>query len=277
MIDTLVAFGCSNTFGTDIFSNKRAPESVYHAYPAVIAKKLELPNYLNYARAGMSNLEISMKAVDYILENKDKHKNIFVVIGWSGDSRLPLKECPNHDVTANTASMDGLVAKLKSIHKLFTFCRRSHIAELSAMINVINIFIKKAGEKMNTGKKDLSVARRLSPCGILGCLLSVYFFETKFSWFLSDIVKFGTTQLLQYYNIPYLTLPTLPYHDHELYRLLPKRNNILGYDDDGNLIFDMHEKYNDHLANPHHLNKEGHHLLAEFLYQHIITHNLIAL
>jgi len=67
MVDTLVAFGCSNTYGNEALeSGKTTPDNIYHAYPYFLSQMLNIPNYKNYALSGSSNVAIGMKVADFI-------------------------------------------------------------------------------------------------------------------------------------------------------------------------------------------------------------------
>jgi len=69
MIDTLVAFGCSSTFGSETVAtgDNYNPDSIYRAYPYYLSKKLGLQNYYNQAYPGESNLVIAYKILQHVL------------------------------------------------------------------------------------------------------------------------------------------------------------------------------------------------------------------
>jgi hypothetical protein len=94
MINVVVAFGCSNTYGSETIKvrDTRNPNNVFNAFPFLISQKINGEiNHKNCARVGASNFEIAMRVVNYVLEiQKQKDETPFIVIGWSGDDRFPL-------------------------------------------------------------------------------------------------------------------------------------------------------------------------------------------
>lgn len=92
MINKLVAFGCSNTFGAEANNDYEdsLPDNVFYAYPWYLAQHLDIArdNYFNYAKSGCSNLEIGTTFLRTI--SSYDPKETFVVIGWTDDNRIPL-------------------------------------------------------------------------------------------------------------------------------------------------------------------------------------------
>lgn len=268
MIDTLVAFGCSITFGAEVMSTGvgrctlchdlfcKCSESTKYAYPSVLARILSLPYHFNYAKSGISNFEISLKAIKYILDNKPQHHKLFVVIGWTDDNRFT--------ISLPDKNLDTVRLKpQKSPHSVLKLCSKNLFSELTKL----EIMVKAVRK---------NIQDRSSLISMLANLLMIYYFETDLAYFMNAAVKYATISLLEHYRIPYLTIHTRPYHDHALYKLLPPSNNIMSYDAEGNHVFELLIEYKEMCAKSGvHLNVEGHKHLAQFLATHITHHKLL--
>lgn len=259
MIDTLVAFGCSNTFGSEVFGpNDIRPESIYYAYPYYLSQKLNLPNYYNFAKYGASNFAISIKVLNYIFNNKDRHKNIFVVIGWSGDNRFTLVDRKNEEFTVYAPTINDNIEMLIDSQPDSKFINKKTFIEY--VLSYYSLYCKYPKQRF------------FIP--LLRDLFIYYFFNTHIIIFLNAMVKYNTVQLLQHFNISYITIPTILYYNHPLYELLPQHNNISCYDKNEKVIFEMAEKYSKYKEpNTTHINKHGHLKFAEEIYEYIQEYN----
>jgi hypothetical protein len=259
MIDTLVAFGCSNTFGSDsLGTGNNSPESIYHAYPYFLSQKLNIPNYKSHAVVGASNIYIGMKVAEFLTNNPDLHKSTFVVIGWSGDNRLPVQKPCGKIVSA---TYNSHTSRNTPIHEIIVKLQTKVFfnAEFTRKL-LFSHYIEKYG-KDSEGNFLIFLLRDL---------LAQFFYNTKPLIFLNAIIKYGITQLLQSYNVAYITLPTILYHPHPLYNLIPEKNNISCYDQEENIIFDMKRKFN-HLRHPKagHISRAGHMALTDYIYEYM--------
>ena len=77
--ETLVAFGCSNTFGLGITDSYTTPSE--YAWPAKLGKQLGL-QVKNLGSAGISNKELCNKIINTKFKNTD-----LVVVLWTHDDR----------------------------------------------------------------------------------------------------------------------------------------------------------------------------------------------
>lgn len=266
MVDTLVAFGCSNTYGNEALeAGKTSPDNIYHAYPYHLCQKLNIPNYRNYSVSGSSNVAIGMKVVDFILNNQHLHKNIFVVIGWSGDNRLTIvkpggSESSIRSRDKSTASVISGNMNTKTTDQVFD-C----LGKLQDKVFFNNGFTKKLLFSHYIEKHGVYEKNFLQ--NLLRDLLTIFVFNTEPFIFLNAIVRYGVTQLLHSYNIQYITIPTILHFPHSIYKLLSKSNNIMCYSDNEDLIFEPEKLF---LANKHygacHTSSTGHMKIAEFLY-----------
>jgi hypothetical protein len=227
MIETLVAFGCSNTYGSETIDagDTTNPKNIYHAYPYFLSQKFSVPiNYINLARVSASNLEIAYKVYNYIIELvKQKRKNVFIVIGWSGDERFPL-------------------------------------------------FKKGEFGTMRPKTKPLNLWQENTTA--LNSIFRLFFFETPISTFLNALIRVGISLLLERYEIPYITIPTILYHTHPLYDLLDRKSNILCYDQNENIIFNYHN-FKQPRSTSRHLTECEQKEFAEWLYNYIIANKTL--
>lgn len=95
MIKKLIAFGCSNTFGSECIQDgdHTSKENIFFSYANFLSNFLGCTEYENYAYPGKSNLQISCDVFNVVTReiknNKDFAQNVFIVIGWSEVDRLP--------------------------------------------------------------------------------------------------------------------------------------------------------------------------------------------
>ena len=88
--DNFLFAGCSHTFGSEIFY----PESLGDrnvemnaAFGAELSKRLN-KNYYNISQPGVGNQYIARSLLFWLLNNKDKIKDTFVIIHWTGENRI---------------------------------------------------------------------------------------------------------------------------------------------------------------------------------------------
>ncbi len=253
MIDTLVAFGCSSTFGSETVAtgDNYNPDSIYRAYPYYLSKKLGLQNYYNQAYPGESNLVIAYKVLQHVL-NKDK-RNEFHVIGWTNDNRFPVvykRELKTIKIHGDT----DWIKTFKRFHNLLDGSDRN-----PRFLEILK------GHWVNAKSNALDAFRDL---------MTVYFFETPYNTALNALIKFATTALLDRLNISYLSLPAFLYIDHPLYSYLTTPNNILPYDKDMNVVFSF-DGFREDPNSKRHLSSSEHEALAAYLYQYIVSNNLL--
>jgi hypothetical protein len=84
MSRTLLAGGCSFTFGHELSDDKNGKKPSALSWSALLAKEVKT-NYSSVAYPGTGNAGIARRVFEYITNNKDK--NLFVAIMWTFTSR----------------------------------------------------------------------------------------------------------------------------------------------------------------------------------------------
>jgi len=92
--DKLVFAGCSHTSGSEILNGTKLANisgdievEKKYAFGAVLSKKLK-KNYVNIAAPGVGNQYITRAVLLWLLNNPDQHKNVFIVVHWTGEHRI---------------------------------------------------------------------------------------------------------------------------------------------------------------------------------------------
>jgi hypothetical protein len=235
--DSIHAFGCSNTYGTEAITdydkgliNDKVNNN--YAYPRHLADMFGC-SWHNYAVPGCSNQEIATKVFNTV---KDKEcENSLIIIGWTDDERISIG-----DQEAQT--------------RTFTH------EELYEMIRN-----KKLREKMLN-----EYPSHLTEDTIIGILLSI--FPNNGFHDLNFFTKYATTSFLKAKNIHHFTFHTLNPRYNYFYNLLSDANNMPSFDNNGNVIFDMLKKFKRYGTSSCrcHLKEAGHKALAFFLFREIL-------
>jgi len=251
MIDTLVAFGCSHTYGSEaiVAGDCCSKKNIYFSYAYYLSKKLEIKHYINKARSGASNLEIAYNIVNHLYQSPSPTSNRqIILIGWSGDRRFPIVN-NNKILTAMVRDVDS--DKSKVVHQILNGRKSEGIFG----------FIK--DHFLFNNKKD-----------IFRFLLDYYFLNTDMCVLLNVLVKFAVITLLECRGIPYITIPTILYVNHDIYKLFAKKNNITCYNDDNDIVFDFLSFKKSTLPKLH-LTSSEHKVFADYLYNFIKENNIM--
>jgi len=194
MIKKLLAFGCSNTFGSECVQDgdHTHPDNVNHCYPKFLADMLGCKQYHNYAYPGKSNGDIAMQVyqyVDYHLNlNPDLAHELFVVIGWTEANRFPF-----------WFNIEGYALQEQIITE--------YIA--------LGIFNKEVFKNFNHKEpkiiqqtKDIISKYPFADQFVRGAML--YLFNTPSLIMYNLLIKAGVSNFLEKHKIKFITLPTLP-------------------------------------------------------------------
>lgn len=274
MINTLVAFGCSNTYGCEaIGTNRKTFQCMFNSYPYFLSQKLNLA-YRNYAKNGSSNNAIGMSVVDFLLKNPNLHSKIFVVIGWTGDNRMTVLNPTGHEDNISQHGEINESVLIKDIDRKAPNQLFPYLSNLCDKIFINSKLTKKLLfshyiEKYGNDQKDFLRY-------MLRDLLSIFVFNTEPYTFTNTAIRYSIIQLLQSCNITYLTLPTITHYPHPLYELFPSKNNIKCYDTNENMIFDPESMFQAYKYNgAGHTSVFGHTKIASYLYDYIKEQNIL--
>jgi len=90
-VTTLVAFGCSHTYGTMLDGKQSSSLFNYHNnYAGLIAKQNNF-KYENYALPGGSNECIFRTGLDWLTRIKKRNEDYVVLVGWTSPFRMELR------------------------------------------------------------------------------------------------------------------------------------------------------------------------------------------
>ncbi len=245
---TLIAFGCSNTKGTESivdYDEGINDTSLNHdtAYPKYLADALGY-TYENYAENGISNQEISSK----VFEITDTRKtNIFVVIGWTDDNRIAISKEPQKS----------------------SFTKTSNCCTINSSLVAAHIKHRLGHSLIPRERDNINYTRNISFETIAG--LSEHIFSTQGFCDTNFFIKYATTLHLERYKIPFLTLPTI-YTPYDVkYNYLHRKYNITNHDENGQIIFNMLDMYKQYgiSSSGVHLKANAHKQLAYFLHDYV--------
>lgn len=260
---SLLAFGCSNTRGAEAINDYDIGISsdeinIQHAYPKYVAELLGY-NYHNYAKNGISNQEIATCVINTITSHPDT-SDIFVLIGWTDDDRLPVVKTPSIDFRYDKKNTNT------------TTVSHSHIIAYTK---------SQIGQQLTPAEMDhLKSVRGVSFDFITGVAERI--FHSKNYSDINFYIKYATVCFLEEKKIPYLTLPTLYHHNNELYTIFATtqkhKNNILQYSSEGELVFNYIKQFKKYGISKSgaHLKANAHREVGTFLYKHIVNNNLIS-
>jgi hypothetical protein len=278
MIDTLIAFGCSNTYGAEAIrdDDHNNEENINSSYAKYLSDHLKCKNYINLAECGISNFVISSKVISLLPQYIEKYgrENIFVVIGWTDNNRIrlylnniiPFKEVYREIVDAGEWPLICMLMP-ESVNNRTDKDLTKKFYELFKKFPFIDKFFM----------------------GILK-----YIFRTPSFYYTNICVKMATEYYLNKYNIKYFTFPTLrshPIHYKDLIFkdpnldkffidaefLLDEKHNIYENNKDGSCNFDMLKKFGEFGKSNSggHLKASAHKKLAKYLFDEICSRNIL--
>jgi hypothetical protein len=236
----LLAFGCSNTYGTEsIIDYDKGIEdrtiNKQYAYPKFIADNLSC-KYKNYGKPGNSNVGIARKIIEIVESEKFKeYATPLIIVGWTEDERVPLKVADTKDIIFSKST-----AILTIEQALYN--NTTDIISTDFAVDLMEKLLP------TQGMRDMN------------------FF-----------IKYAISSYLKNKNIHYLTFPTATYTFNQLYNLIDKNHNILRHNDIGDIMFDMFAEFGEYgiSQSKGHLKMLAHKALAKFLTAEIIKRNIL--
>ena len=270
---TLIAFGCSNTAGTESINDfgegeQNIANNYNSAYPKFLADKLGY-DYINNAYSGASNQEISSCVFNFINDTEFKKiYNPFILIGWTDDGRI------NTLIRNTSYDSEKMFFNFKNIIDFLPTAKNPCRTLSSASVNAsLKILLNKQLTEME--QLHLSNMAPLTPQFVIDLnqhiLNSPGFKETNF------FAKYATASLLEQKQIPYLTLPTLWFDYNPKYFLLNQTCNILPFDRHGKVTFLPLVKFKEFGLSKikAHMKEAGHKELAKYLYNYLTDNKLL--
>jgi len=287
MIKKLLAFGCSNTFGSECIQDGDhiSRENVYFSYAKFLADMLGCSEYENYAYPGKSNLYIASDVYKHIgnevAANNNASQELFVVIGWSEVDRLPFFF---HNEGKNPVERTVTEYILHGIYNKELFATFGH------------------GEPQ-TIKEIKSILQRYPFAEQFMKGVMLYLFGSPTLHTNAVLLKAGVSNFLLRHNIKFLTFPTLvslpsinestalgekdPRHLEQTI-LCSCKNNIPEWrhaetvyeaymGSDFAINFNMFEKFKEYGVSKvqGHLKPAAHMKLAEFLFNEIKSRGIV--
>lgn len=271
---TLIAFGCSNTAGTEAIHDYDEGDCNWEAnyraaYPRYLADLLEY-DYLNYAYPGASNQEIASSVFNYINSSDfAKIRNPFIVVGWTDDNRINVL---SHRYTKTTASH---FSSSKPVEDLFLSkkspCRTISTATVCSTLKQIL-----AKEKLSIyDRLHLKTMEPITPEAVVA--IGQHIFNSPGHNEVNFFIKFATASFLEQCKIPYITLQTLWVPYNFKYFSLNTDKNLLPFSKNNLAKFNYLEQFK-HLGTSKsqaHLKEPAHKEVGKYLYEYIINNKLI--
>jgi len=295
MIDTLLAFGCSHTYGDEAISDYnigiKKEENIYASYPYFLSQHLNCEHYYNYSICGGSNQEISSSLFEKILIHKKEidEKRVFIVIGWTTNNRIKVtSHTPSSYCSLiNTINNLPLIDRLKYYTKNSKNLQPKHTGYTITVVHgivklVYNIMlgmpVTKPSELYRSFNRDFyksKIENQFSTDFITG--IEKHIFNTESNDDTNFFIKLCVDQYLVSNNIPYISFPTFKNTLNSKEVLLSKKNNLSPADfslDSQCFIKHYGNKYGVSCSGAH-IKLPAHKKLAEFLYNTIKDRNII--
>jgi len=275
MIDTLIAFGCSNTFGAESIDDfdHNNPDNINHSYAKYLSDSLQCKNYYNLAQNGLSNFEITrriFKELPDIIKKHDAEK-IFVIVGWTDYNRLRLY-------------LKHIIPFKEAFRQIIDICEYPLLCKFfpKQFKPIDTEVMRDIGFDVDTVIKQYPFMEQF----LLGVMN--YLFRTPSFYIMNTYAKLAAENYLLKENLKFLTLPTLRSHtisgtilnhlDPERdktfinsEKILNKKNNIFEHDEEGVYKFSALESFKQYGISKSggHLRAAAHEELAKYLYSEI--------
>lgn len=280
MINTVIAYGCSNTYGDEAIAdynlNVNCEDNIYFSYPWYIAEQLQcnVTNYFNYAKVGMSNQEIATKVMD-TLHNHDPETTL-VLVGWTDDNRLPITTQTEYSYFTLKRLYNSLSWKLKTqIIKKYKQLQSkdkltNNITVAQSLVRLVYLkalglseLICKHGP-INTDYYENKIAPFFSDDFILG--IEKHIFNTENNTNANMLYKKAVDSYLTENKFAYFMFTTKYISDRKFLNFI-NTNNYYDWTEHDNFISIIHEygtKYGMSVSNTH-MKCSAHKKLAEHL------------
>lgn len=296
MIDTLLAFGCSHTYGDEAISDYNIgidkQQNIYAAFPFFLSQYLKCKNYHNYSVCGSSNQEIASTLYDKLFFHKDEinEKRVFIVIGWTSNNRLKISQSTPRSYFSfiNTLNNIPLISRLKYYAKkneeLNPKCENNSITVTHGIVKLIynilySVSIKKTTESYRAFNRKFykeKIENKFSNDFIIG--IEKHIFNTNSNNDTNFFIKLCVDLYLTQHNIPYIALPTIKNNANTHDDLLNKKNNISPFDfnfETKCFVKHFGKKYG-YSSSGTHMKLPAHKKLAEFIFNIINTRCIIS-
>jgi hypothetical protein len=276
MIDTLIAFGCSNTFGAESIEDfdHNNPDNINHSYAKYLSDLLECKNYYNLAENGISNSEITKRIFKELPDMIKKHdsEKILVIVGWTDYNRIRLY-------------LKHIIPFKEAFRQIIDICEYPLLCK----------FFPNQFKRTDNEACDIGVIIKQYPFMeqfLLGMMN--YLFRTPSFYIMNTYAKLAAENYLIKNNLKFLTFPTLRSHtinDTTLNYIDPERdktfinsekilshkNNIFEYDNEGNYKFSALDNFKQHGISKSggHLKSSAHEALAKYLYSEIKDRDIL--
>jgi hypothetical protein len=292
MIDTLIAFGCSNTQGDEAVADKNIgvnkEHNIFFAYPFFLSKKLGCKTYHNYAKVGASNYEIAAT----LLKNLDNYDpaRTFVIIGWSDNNRIPVTTytSKSYKILHKFYSTLPFLKKLQyyNIYKKLINVTDTKIATISKAIvriayaRLFSATNTKGVDKYMTNLKDHEkyayetvIAPYFNDDFILG--LAKHVFNTQQNDLTNDLYRIAIESVLSKNGFKYFMLTTTGTYNH-MYPQYLSNNYFQWKNSEGfiSIVLEYGSKYGMSKSGAH-MKALAHSKLADFLYSEIYQRGIL--
>jgi hypothetical protein len=281
MIDTLIAFGCSNTRGDEAVSDRNVgvdeANNIYFAYPYFLSKKLNCIKYYNFARVGASNHEIATSIISHI-DRYDPDKTL-IIIGWTDNNRAPVLTYTKRSYKILHKLFETLpvLKKLKYYHTYKNLVKPNNTKIVTFSKGVVRIIYAKLFGiyQLKDHEKyayDTNIRPYFKDEFVTG--FAKHVFNTHINDESNDLYRIATEQILNQKRFKYLMLTTMntpqPYSCFfsNNYYLWKKTNNYIS------LIHEYGSKYGMAESGVH-MKTLAHSKLADFLYTEIKQRNIL--
>lgn len=265
IIDKIVVFGCSFSYGSELFSEEDANNnnSINFAYGKHLANILKC-DYLNLSLPGASNFEIGRRVQQFVDFNKKDNSSILIVIGWAELNRFSFSPDTGFDI----------LNKMLPLKNIFNFS--SYTAGLCKLINSkVSFFSNSEIFKLAKESNSLKEIIKLSEGTSFVSFFEKNIFNSSYFYDLNYMIRQFTSNFLLQNKIKFITFPCLGANNYI---------NIDKYESSINKQFNILEKYNNFnfydyyrsygLRKGGHINEDGHKEFAKYLYKEIIDRKI---
>lgn len=255
MIKKIIAFGCSNTYGTEsqAIEDKNIDVTINpnFAYPKFLANLLNC-DWKNYGVPGVCNQIIARNVLQEIQRIPEStYSDILILIGWTNDNRLSV-------LKKNFAGLfHEKVFKNKKIDSILN--DKTYYQTLRRSAYKLGIF---SGTNTRTFKDFASD-------------IFLYYFQSLSHVKVNFYTKYATHKFLEERKLKYIAFPTNPYLNDSDYINLMSKNFIQRYDSEGNIIFSLLDTFHKLASNARHLSEQGHKDFAYYLNSELKNRNIL--
>jgi len=138
--------GCDEYQSTSVLISDNEEYRLAHSWPGQLSKLLDCEDFENDGFPGGSNKRILRTTLDWILYNKERHKDLFVVIGWTYHNRIeiwdqPTKSYKQYNLNLNK-NMDKDEAKFIEGYWQRTYNEYERLSNFFQEVIILQSFLK---------------------------------------------------------------------------------------------------------------------------------------